>query len=220
MHFWEKLKINIKKNKILFLGIFLFFLYSATTYEIFNRPSFYNIYNLKIFIDDQIPLIKELIVVYHTFSPLFIISGIIVFNYNIEEYKKMLISLFLAQNIAYIIYFFFQTYVPRYDITKLGNDIFSTLIKYTYSIDGSYSGAPSLHVAIMTICSIYIYKLKEFKIFPKILLILYMTLISSTTLLVKQHVFLDVPTGILHAIICYILGQVLLNKFKNIYKKL
>lgn len=208
----RKIIDKIKKDKFTALGIFLFAIFSATTFELFNRP-WGEVTNLWIPFDDKIPFIKELIIVYHTFMPMIIITGIIIFYFNKEEYKKLVISLFLAQISAYIIYVLFQTYVPRYDTNLLGNDIFSNLVRATYSIDNSYSGAPSLHVADMTLCILYLMRIKEIKISTRTILSLYMTLIALTTVLVKQHVVLDIPAGLIHAIMNFFVANLIYTKF-------
>lgn len=195
--FNKKLKSEISKDKFGIFWIILFVVYAATTFELFNQP-FGNPVNLKIFIDDMIPMIKELIIVYHTFAPMMIVVGVVLFVYDKKNYKKFVITLFLSQTIAYVIYIFFQTYVPRYDVTLLGNDIFSKLVKGTYLVDNPYSGAPSLHVSNMVI-SIWFYSKLKFSKLNKFIMISYLTLIAATTVLVKQHVFLDIPAGILFA---------------------
>lgn len=84
----QKIIDKIKKDKFTVLGIFLFAIFSATTFELFNRP-WGEVTNLWIPFDDKIPFIKELIIVYHTFMPMIIITGIIIFYFNKEEYKKI-----------------------------------------------------------------------------------------------------------------------------------
>lgn len=208
----KKLKEEIKNDKANFLKLVYLILYMALTFELFNRPLIGKVRNLKIFFDDKIPFIKELILVYHTFIIALIVVALILFVKDKKLYNKYLLTLFISQNFAYLIYLFFQTEVPRYVFTTTENDIFSRLIKYTYSIDNNYSGAPSLHVANCLIAVIYLKK-SNIKNTIKISFILYLILIALTTVLVKQHVFLDIPFGIIHGIIVYlIVWKNLINK--------
>ena len=211
--FFKNLKSNLLNEKYAISWLFIYVIFCATTYELFNRP-FGIVKNIKIPFDDMIPLVKELIITYHTYIPTLIIVGYIIYKHNFKEYKKMILTLFLAQITAYVTFMLFQTYVPRYDVTLLGNDIFSELIKYTYIIDGTYSGAPSMHVCVMSIAIFYLLKTK-FNNPLRIFLVLYMILICSTTVLVKQHVFLDIPFGVLHAILnCCVIEFIFLVKSK------
>ncbi|MFM1580982.1 phosphatase PAP2 family protein [Helcococcus bovis] len=208
------IKNKLLEKKYAFSWLFIYVVFCAATYELFNRP-FGTVRNLKIPFDDMIPLIKELIIPYHTYIPTLIVVGYIIYKIDFNEYKKMILALFLAQITAYIVFMLFQTYVPRYDINLLGNDIFSNIIKHTYLIDGTYSGAPSMHVCVMSLGIFYLFKIK-FNNIAKALLISYMLLICATTVLVKQHVFLDIPFGLLHAILNYcIIEFTFLIKSKN-----
>lgn len=203
---------EIKKDKFTASGIFIFALFSAITFEMFNKP-WGEVTNLSIFLDNMIPFVKEFIIIYHTFMPIVILVGLLIFTVDKKEYKKLVISLFIAQIGAYIIYVLFQTYVPRYDTSLLGDDFFSNLVRSTYAIDNSYSGAPSLHVADMSLCIFYLLRTKDIKKFTKIFLTFYMILIIFTTVLVKQHVVLDLPAGFVHALICFYLSNLIYKVF-------
>lgn len=199
-------------NKSFFLLV-AYGLYALTTYELFNRP-FGTVRNLKMPIDDMIPFIKELIVVYHMYMPMILLTAVLVFVYDNKQYKRFIITLFVAQTFSYVIYMTYQTYVPRYDISLLGDDIFSKLVKLTYSVDNTYSGLPSMHVANMTLSSIF---LSKTSISPrkKKPLIAFMILIGATTVLVKQHVIIDVPSGLVYAIATYLLTKFVMDIYEN-----
>ena len=206
----KKLTAYLNKNKEI-LYILIFAVFSAITFELFNRP-FGTVTNIKIDFDDKIPFIKELILVYHTFMPLIVYTGFILYRDNKENYRKYVAALFLSQITAYVIYILFQTEVPRYNINLLGEDIFSNLVKLTYTLDNNYSGAPSLHVCHTLLASIYLHKsgIERKYVIP---LILYLMLVGATTVLVKQHVVLDIPAGIVHAVVnCLMVGLIFRNK--------
>lgn len=204
---------KINENKKSLLLILAYALFASTTYELFNRP-FGNVRNLKMPIDDLIPMVKELIIVYHTYFPMIILSAYLTFKYNNKSYLHFIVSLFLAQIASYFIYVTFQTYVPRYDTSLLGDDLFSKIIKITYAIDNTYSGMPSMHVCNMTLSCIFFSKLEISKIY-RVMAIAFMILIAATTVLVKQHVFIDIPTGFIHAIIFYVISKHVLEIYRR-----
>lgn len=190
----------------------LFFAYCAVTFELFNRPLLGPVYTLEIPFDAKIPLIKELILVYHTFMPMVVVSCMMVMLRSRDEFWKMILVLFMSQTLAYLIYTCCQTYVPRVDTSDFGDDFFSKILKFTYEIDGNYSAAPSLHVSNMVICIIFLTR-SNYKKTTKILVNLYLFLIAITTVLVKQHVFLDIPAGMIHATFCFLIGSRIYEKY-------
>ncbi len=204
-------KRELLNNKKDFMWLVAFIIYAMVTFELFNRPLLGPVRSLKIDFDDKIPFIKEFVIAYHTFMPMIALVGILLFTYDKENYRRFIIALFFAQTASYVIVLFFQTKVPRYDTSLLGNDFFSKMIKATYALDNAYSGAPSMHVCNMVLSCLYFAKLKTKKS-VKILVIVYMIFVALTTVFVKQHVFLDIPAGLIHALFSYYVVQYYLDR--------
>lgn len=202
--------INKKSDLLYIIG---FLIYSAVTFELFNRP-FGNVVNMKLPIDDMIPFVKGFIIPYHTFMPMVVIIGIMLLVRDRSLYMKYVKCLFFAQTSAYIIYVLFQTYVPRYDTSLLGDDLLSVIVKMTYKVDNSYNGAPSMHVCNSVIAAYFIAK-SDYKNKLKLPIIFYMIFVAATTVFVKQHVFFDVPTGIIHAIISTLITSYIIKVRRN-----
>ncbi|MDD7543235.1 MAG: phosphatase PAP2 family protein [Peptoniphilaceae bacterium] len=200
-NFYQILKKHSKET----IWLFAFIIFAAVTFEMINRP-FGTVRSLKIAFDDQIPFIKEMILIYQLYMPLIGLTGLLLIRHRIVSARQFIFNLFVAQLAAYLIFYFFQTEVPRYDINRLGNDFFSDFIRLTYTVDNSFCGAPSLHVCNMTVCSIYFWML-PYRKSVRFTAIVLMFLVAISTVLVKQHVFLDIPTGFLHALITFGLTQ-------------
>ncbi len=205
----EKFINQYRKNKIFFYLLIFHILFSGLTFGLMNRP-FGVVTVLKIPFDDMIPLVKQMIYIYHMFMPLVFIMGLVLFTYDIESQKVYVVSLIISQLIAYVIYYLFQTDVPRADVSLLGDDLASRMIKFTYSVDNHYSGFPSLHVGNMTTLIFILFRSKLSK---KISLpvIALAVMIALSTVLVKQHVFLDMPAGIVHGIYSVFIGERILS---------
>lgn len=157
-------------------------------------------YNLVTFLDKQVPFIKEFIVMYWVWYP-FLILVLVYFCANCRNiYYKTMITIILGMLICYLIYFFFQTTVPRPELQ--GNDIFTKIVKLTYKWDKPFNCFPSIHVlttyAVMRGCLEGVKnKLNKIGInFIGIFIIL-------STQFVKQHVILDLISGIILAEILY-----------------
>lgn len=109
-------------------------------------------------------------------------------------YYRTLVSINLGLLIAYGIYFFFQTNVPRPDL--MGNDLLTRLIAFVYNNDQPYNAFPSIHVltSFLMIKAINKYPAKNY--FNVILVYITAILIILATQFVKQHVILDLLSAI------------------------
>ncbi|NLO42708.1 MAG: phosphatase PAP2 family protein [Bacteroidales bacterium] len=105
-------------------------------------------------------------------------------------YKKQLWIINSGMLICYLIYIFFQTYVPRPLI--LENDLFCQLVKIVYSQDNPYNAFPSIHVLT---CYSVLLGCRELLFEKPVLMTTGMctsVLIIISTVFLKQHVVLDV----------------------------
>lgn len=152
------------------------------------------IYQLITTIDINIPFVKEFIIPYILWYPFIILSLLYICLKDLKVYYKTLITLNLCLLSCYLIYYFFQTTVPRPYI--YGNDIFSYLTLLIYKFDKPFNCFPSIHVVtsylmIKGMNSINCSKrVKLTTIFMSIFIII-------STLFVKQHVIMDVISAIL-----------------------
>lgn len=216
MAFLSKLKKHSSQYPIDIAALVIFMLAASISYSFFNRP-FGQVRSLAIGLDFKLPLIKELIIVYFFYFVMIPLTALVCMLDDRTLYKRFLFTMILARLGAYFIYYKFQTVVPTYDLNRLGHDIFSRLLYLTYTFDGRYAAAPSLHVCDMLICSFFLSKSKLGK-FRKNLYIAFMILIALTTVPVKQHVLADVPIGVLHAAFFILISQPACN-FLTSFKK-
>ncbi|WP_270474737.1 phosphatase PAP2 family protein [Clostridium cochlearium] len=152
------------------------------------------VFQLVTSIDNTIPFIKEFIIPYILWYPFIVLSLLFICLKDLKVYYRTLITLNLCLLSCYLIYYFFQTTVPR--PTIYGNDIFSFLTLLIYKYDKPFNCFPSIHVVTSYLmikginsidCS---KKIKHLVIFMSILIIV-------STLFIKQHVILDVISAIL-----------------------
>ncbi|WP_278427981.1 phosphatase PAP2 family protein, partial [Clostridium cochlearium] len=152
------------------------------------------VFQLVTSIDNTIPFIKEFIIPYILWYPFIALSLLFICLKDLKVYYRTLITLNLCLLSCYLIYYFFQTTVPRPAI--YGNDIFSFLTLLVYKFDKPFNCFPSIHVVTSYLmikginsidCS---KKIRHLVIFMSILIIV-------STLFIKQHVILDVISAIL-----------------------
>lgn len=145
-------------------------------------------------LDQGIPFIKLFILPYLMWY--FFIFGTLAYFClkDKKTYYRTLLSINLGLLVAYGIYFFFQTDVPRPDL--IGNDFLTRMISFVYNNDQPYNAFPSIHVmtSFIMIKAINKYPAKNYLNVTFV----YITaiLIILATQFIKQHVILDLFSAI------------------------
>ncbi|NTW61403.1 inositol phosphorylceramide synthase [Candidatus Saccharibacteria bacterium] len=162
----------------------------ANLYFILNAPS-NNLYSVKTFIDDLIPRIPIFVVPYLLFLPW--LWSIVVWAWlKNRSFRQLALALTITNLIAYAVYAFWQTVVPREVIA--GQDIYSNLLQFVYNKDLPYAGFPSLHCGLSTVAATY-FLITKSRLTGVMMLVAGLIVIS--TLLTKQHFFLDAVAGVI-----------------------
>jgi membrane-associated phospholipid phosphatase len=192
-------EMKMKKSRKEFLVSFSLMLLIPlmhTFYEVLNNSS-RGVRTLVTNLDEHIPLIKYFIIPYVSWY-FFIFLAMAYFCLKDREiYFKTLAAYVLSLIVCYLTYYFYQTTVPRPSL--VGDDLFTRTISFIYSSDKPYNAFPSIHVLgsylmLKAICK------SEIKNRLNVLIISTMSiLIILSTILVKQHVILDLMAGILLA---------------------
>ncbi len=181
-------------------ALIAFFFASMWVMQLVNRP-FGTVRNLTIPLDHVIPLWPWTIVVYMTWAPLIIFLAVVIFFYDRHLMRRYLITMGVGQLMADLTFPFFQTIIPRpYEQVFSGTDIFSKMLAIVYQVDNHYCGFPSIHVINCVITMVMIWYFREAKKWVKLLVTLYFGFIAITTVTTKQHVFLDIPGGIVYGL--------------------
>lgn len=155
-------------------------------------------------LDRLIPFSKYFIVPYLLWIPF--LAGMLTFFFFQDSrlYKKQLLTINIGALICFLIYIFFQTTVPRPELT--GTDFLTNLVRITYSWDNPYNALPSTHV--LTSYSIFL-GIQELspgsKLTMKLAGFMCLAIIVSTVFL-KQHTILDCTASI---VIVNVLSNVL-----------
>jgi len=182
-------KIIIGDTLLLILVSFILLMYF-----IFNMPHD-ELHILKIALDNQIPRLPIFTIPYLFFIPWS--WGVLTYSwYSSRSFHQLAYSFIIINLVAFLIYFTFQTYVPRDQITS--HDFFSNVLQLIYNNDRPYNGFPSLHSSLSTSIATY-FVCKESKWSWMAILIAAVIVIS--TLFVKQHFILDAVSGIFLGIV-------------------
>lgn len=153
-------------------------------------------YNLKTDIDNYIPLLHIFVIPY-LFGLIFWIFTVLKINLSKEEklIKEFNLMIILASIVSVTIYVLIPTFVTRPVV--IGTDIFSEILRFIYSNDQVYNAAPSGHTFYTILCFVGLNRLLPKR---KYLWGILSVLIIISTVLTKQHNFLDIVIGVLFAL--------------------
>ena len=139
--------------------------------------------------DALVPLIPEFIVPY-TLGYIFVFVPMLLFKHRADYFWGASIFI-IGMSLAFLVFKFFPVYMDKDYAT--GNDIFSRLTYHQQYSDTDYNNCPSLHVSLNLYCWILLFM----KFGRPMLWLIWMPLtIMASTVLVKQHLLMDIAAGI------------------------
>jgi membrane-associated phospholipid phosphatase len=159
--------------------------------------------NLAIGLDEHIPFIPEFAVIYLLYIPMIIFVFAFYWN-DYKTYRLLSLMLIAVISIAILIYYAFQTEVLRPIFAS--TDFFTRLTNTIYKYDMPNNTFPSLHVALTSSVTAFVYE-KDSKVGLVLMPLTFLIIIS--TMFIKQHVFLDIIGGLMLAFIIF--------KMKNVF---
>lgn len=183
------MRLKLAVSFVLLIGLTSGFF--GLDYALLARNHFYDI---SIPLDRWIPLSPSWIWIYLLYYPLCLL--LLFFPGVLREnrlFAKVVAGLLIQFVIAWPIFYFFPTRIPHPQV--LGDSWSAMALRGLYLADPGYCVFPSLHVAN----SFYI-SLLAVRFWPaawSLFLLLISGLIAVSILMIKQHLFLDIPSGIL-----------------------
>lgn len=162
-------------------------------YKILNNPS-RGAYSLITDIDRAVPFLKIFILPYVMWYPFIAFCLVYLCFKNRKIYYRILVSINIGLIFCYIIYYFFQTTVPRPEL--IGNDLFTKMVSMIYGYDNPYNCFPSLHVTTTYLVMRGVNKIKN-NVWVSVSVNIMGVLIILSTQFVKQHVVLDMVSAII-----------------------
>jgi membrane-associated phospholipid phosphatase len=146
-------------------------------------------------IDHQIPFVDFFVVPYVIWYAFIFLMFVYFCIFDRAIYYRTLLSFCVGMLVCYVIYFFFQTTVPRPELVS--NGIFTRMVQYVYGADQPFNCFPSIHVLSSYLMILGIRHSKMWTLRKDIFVSAVSYSIILSTLFVKQHVVLDVVAGIL-----------------------
>lgn len=155
--------------------------------------------------DQSIPFIKEFIIAYFFWFAYMGIGFLYFGLVSRQEFYRLLMFISLSMCVGYIIFMLYPNGQFARPVVK-GDDIFSKMVIFLYSICETNNVFPSLHVSNAVgvhLSVMYSDKLKN-KLSIKIISSILLILICASTVFVKQHSIIDVLGGIVLSLVIYL----------------
>lgn len=181
-------------------------------------------------IDNAIPIVPIFIIPYIWAYPFWGMAPMAVSKCNKEHFCDYLAAYLFACLFGALILAFAPTYMDRTaeGLYSTGNSIFDILMRFWYSLDGckvAYNLFPSFHCINSTISYLGVMGRKEIPKWFRVYSLIMAVLVYFATVFVKQHYFIDVISGIIIAIISFVIckkiraGRIFLKPVEYFKKK-
>tara|TARA_R110000744_G_scaffold262515_1_gene377105 strand:- start:60 stop:671 length:612 start_codon:yes stop_codon:yes gene_type:complete len=183
------------KARYIFLTLLFYFI------AYFSIQSFITVneYNLSTEIDRLIPFVPQFVWVYHTIVPILLFTAIVLIQRK-DVFLSMITALIVAGLTMSVFYVVFPSFYPREPIGDYS--LSAALVEMTRMVDGPSNTFPSGHVTFSWILVFFVSLSEQARKFRWAYL-LWAVLITTSTLVLKQHFIVDAISGILLASVCY-----------------
>ena len=168
-------------------------------------------------IDNKTPFIPQLIILYNLFYPMIFIAFYNIFNHDKDAYYKGIIAGIIGFIISDIIFIIYPTVIIRPDLTNLNIDPINKFVIYlTYKVDTpAINCLPSIHCLFCFQAIISSIMCKNYNNKYKVLIIIILLSIAASTVLVKQHYFIDIVGALIISLISTLISPIIYKKIKN-----
>jgi membrane-associated phospholipid phosphatase len=169
----------------------------ASGYFLLNKPRG-STHLLETAIDDWIPLVPGFVFPYVSLYLLLVLSVWLFLKADTKVFSMAALAVCIDLVLSDIIYIFFQTRIERPVLS--GSDVSSDILNWIYSIDEPLNAFPSLHTSSSVLCMLLWRKVGS-RFWPVIMI--WALFIVASTVLTKQHYFVDILGGIAVATLSY-----------------
>lgn len=150
--------------------------------------------------DRLIPFVPAFIIPYLLWYPYVFLMFVVFFRKDRNVYYRSLTLTCIGLAICYIVFYLYQTTLPRPEVGH--NGVLNWLVGIVYQTDAPYNCFPSIHVLTSYIVVKAAYQCKLSRM-ANTAVCLISGIIIISTLFVKQHVLMDVVGGIVLAEMLY-----------------
>lgn len=154
-------------------------------------------YDMTLALDGRIPLCPIFILFYILAYAQWVVGYIVIAREDRETCYRVLTGEMLAKLVCLVCFVALPTAMERPEVA--GDDLFARLVRLIYRTDAPINLFPSIHCLDSWICFRGAVGLKRVPQWYAPSMLALTLMVMASTLLVKQHVLVDVPAGVLAA---------------------
>lgn len=181
----------------------------ASGYFLLNEPR-ESIHVLETALDDWIPLVPWLVFPYISLYLLLALTAWRFLKAETRLFNLAALAVCIDLVVSYIFYIAFQTRIERPVVS--GSDISSDILRWIYSIDEPYNAFPSLHTSSAVLCTL-LWRKAGSRFW--LVILMWAGFIVASTVLTKQHYFVDILGGMAVAALSYCVATKLVRSFST-----
>lgn len=175
--------------------------YQAT--RLFNRGLYH--YNMTLPIDGLIPLIPWTVSIYVLCYLFWVVNYILGTRRGRELGFRLLSAEFLSKAVCLILFMLVPTICVRPELQ--GGGLWNGILGLIYFVDTPDNLFPSIHCITSWFCYIAVRGDKTLPKWYRVFSLVFALAVCVSTLTTKQHLFVDAPTGVILAELCYYLTE-------------
>lgn len=201
------MKVFLEKSKQIKLLIILFLIYMIGFVLLENIDSSHIIYTDS-WIDQYIPFNEYFVIAYMLWF-VFIVGGFLYFLLiDSKGFYRTCFYLFSGMYICLIIYFIFPN-GQNLRVSLDYSNVFQKIIGFLYTVDTPTNVCPSIHVYNSLMMLVSLMKSPRFSQNKGLLIgtAILAILICMSTVMIKQHAFIDIVAAIGLSVIIYVVGK-------------
>lgn len=192
-YFWVSFFLALLSNQIPFQGA-----------RALVRDRFH--YSLALPVDSLVPFLPWMIGIYLGCFLFWFFLYRLAARLPREKADRFFCANLLAKGIIFLFYIFLPTKMTRPELT--GTGFWEACLRFLYRIDEPNNLFPSLHCMIAWLCWAGVRGRREISLPWRIAALLMAVAVCLSTLMIRQHVLLDVFGGILLCELCYALAAI------------
>lgn len=151
-------------------------------------------YDLSIALDGKIPFVPAFMLIYWGAYISWGLNYIMAARESREHCRRAITADMIAKAVCFVIFLLLPTTITRPEIT--GSGLFAWLGRVIYAADTPVALFPSIHCLDSWLCWRFLTDCKKVPRWYKWVNFVFSLLVCASTVLVKQHVFVDIFAGI------------------------
>lgn len=167
-------------------------------------------YDLSIPLDDRLPFVPFFILIYWGAYFSWGLNYILAARESREHCKQCITADMIAKALSFLIFLVLPTTLVRPEIT--GTGILAELTRFIYAADTPVTLFPSIHCLDSWLCWRFLVKIEWIPKWYKWINFLFTLLVCASTVLVKQHLLVDIFAGIAVAEIGLLLSRFIYDR--------